>query len=538
MSRYMKYGLRIGVQENSLSSTDTVELAVVALVGGQFQFPPNTVLVSAVYAISLSKPLLKQLILEIQHCVDLTGQPALCRHLNFAIAPVSTPTLPYQFSIVEGGQFKPDSWYGSIQREEFCLVAILGDNHRPKSSTNGDESEEEEEEQAEEETEEEGEVGNRDLSSDPDKTKDPPGASSGGQEESTSNEGVEEEGKTRGEPLHEEGNEQQGNQRVEESKNHEEPQHEGTTAPIPCTEISSDINSKVVVSTGIVENMVYAGLLYYEEKRAEDLVTFAAAKDLNALLEFIKKDYPHAERGQNILFRFKGDGYIELKFDALQSEPFTGWNIKPHLKPCRFLRCDVDKFGEVNYPLPSTCLVSVYASPGAVPTLHYSIPLDGVVDPKTLFIHRSLRPTPLPLTNTSYSSIESMSASSIGGASPSAVNVNKVKKVINDVLVSHYAALNSLKTSLSDLASQLYAAGLISDEVRETRSMDKFITEFKASLSFKRKLPKVQEHCQKFLSSFIAVRGSYSDAAEALGEDWVEAIRNELGFDFSVDIEH
>ena len=42
---------------------------------------------------------------------------------------------------------------------------------------------------------------------------------------------------------------------------------------------------KVVVSTGIVENMAYAGLVYYEEKRAEDLVTFAAAKDLNALLE-------------------------------------------------------------------------------------------------------------------------------------------------------------------------------------------------------------------------------------------------------------
>ena len=109
--------------------------------------------------------------------------------------------------------------------------------------------------------------------------------------------------------------------------------------------------------------------------------------------------------------------------------------------------------------------------------------------------------------------------------------------MIDDVLVSHYAALNSLKTSLSDLASQLYAAHLISDEVRETRSMEKFITEFKASLSFKRKLPKVQEHCQKFLSSFIAVRGSYADAAEALGEDWIESIRDELGFDFNIDID-
>ena len=183
LMNWEKYGLKIGVQENSLLSSETVEAAVVALVGGQFQFPPNTVLVSAVYAVSLSKPLLKRLILEIQHCVDLTGRPALSRHLKFAIAPMSTPSLPYQFSIVEGGEFKPDSWYGSIQRKEFCLVSIIGEKCLPKSSTNGDESEEEEEqeEQSEEEAEEEVEDSNSDSSSDSDKTKDPPGASSGAQ---------------------------------------------------------------------------------------------------------------------------------------------------------------------------------------------------------------------------------------------------------------------------------------------------------------------------------------------------------------------
>ena len=186
LMNWEKYGLRIGIQEASLLSTNTVEAAVVALVGGQFQFPPNTVLVSAVYAVSLSKPLLKRLILEIQHCVDLTGRPALSRHLKFAIAPVSTPSLPYQFSIVEGGEFKADSWYGSIQRKEFCLVSIVGEKRLPKSSTNGDESEEEEEqeeqeEQAEEEADEEVEDDNSDSSSDSDKTKDPPGASSGAQ---------------------------------------------------------------------------------------------------------------------------------------------------------------------------------------------------------------------------------------------------------------------------------------------------------------------------------------------------------------------
>ena len=126
LMNWEKYGLRIGVQENSLLSSETVETSVVALVGGQFQFPPNTVLVSAVYAVSLSKPLLKRLKLEMQHCIDLTGQPALSRYLKFAIAPVSTPSLPYQFSIVEGGEFSSNGGYGFIEREDFCLVCILG----------------------------------------------------------------------------------------------------------------------------------------------------------------------------------------------------------------------------------------------------------------------------------------------------------------------------------------------------------------------------------------------------------------------------
>ena len=107
--------------------------------------------------------------------------------------------------------------------------------------------------------------------------------------------------------------------------------------------------------------------------------------------------------------------------------------------------------------------------------------------------------------------------------------------MINDVLVSHYDALNSLpKKSLTGLVNQLYIAKLISNEVREAPSMEECITEFRASLYFQRKLPQVQEHCQKFLSSFIAVRGSCADAAIALGEDWIEAIRNELGFDFNI----
>ena len=43
----------------------------------------------------------------------------------------------------------------------------------------------------------------------------------------------------------------------------------------------------VVHSTGVKEATKYAGLVYYEEKGVEDLITFTAAKKLDALLEVI-----------------------------------------------------------------------------------------------------------------------------------------------------------------------------------------------------------------------------------------------------------
>ena len=109
--------------------------------------------------------------------------------------------------------------------------------------------------------------------------------------------------------------------------------------------------------------------------------------------------------------------------------------------------------------------------------------------------------------------------------------------MINDLLISRYAAINSLpKGGLSELANQLYTVRLVNNAVREAPSMENFISEFKASLSFMRSLPQVQEHCQKFLSSFVAVGGPYAFAAIAIAEDWIEAIRNELRFDFNINI--
>uniref|UniRef100_A0A1X7UYR0 Uncharacterized protein n=2 Tax=Amphimedon queenslandica TaxID=400682 RepID=A0A1X7UYR0_AMPQE len=92
--QWEKYGFRLECPQGAVSK-DT-EVAVTALAGGNFKVPKGTVLVSAVYAISVSKGLLKPLVIELQHCVDLrnTSQTGC---LKFVRAPLKSPNA-YQFT--------------------------------------------------------------------------------------------------------------------------------------------------------------------------------------------------------------------------------------------------------------------------------------------------------------------------------------------------------------------------------------------------------------------------------------------------------
>ena len=95
-----------------------------ALVGGKFQFPEGTELISAVYVISLSKSLLKPVKFEIQHCAHLVTEDHT-RYLSFVSADFNQPVLPYKFKLQEGGEFLPGDQYGSIYLPHFCLKAIV-----------------------------------------------------------------------------------------------------------------------------------------------------------------------------------------------------------------------------------------------------------------------------------------------------------------------------------------------------------------------------------------------------------------------------
>uniref|UniRef100_A0A1X7TN63 Uncharacterized protein n=1 Tax=Amphimedon queenslandica TaxID=400682 RepID=A0A1X7TN63_AMPQE len=342
-----RYGLRIGVSEGTLPSTETVEVAVVALVGGQFVFPENTILVSAVYAVFVSRPLLKPMRLEIQHCVDTADDPSVSNHLKFAIAPISQPGLPYHFSMVNGGKFNETKWYGSINRKEFCLVSIVG------IKSIGGEEEEEERKRKEEENE-------------------------GGRH------------KKKGWQQQQE---KVGNKYDEEKLDEEEHKER----KIELLELQKDVKEKAF-TTGVSKSITYIAVLYYEvNDEANDEVTFTTAKKLNALIEHIEKYYAKAKKRQPINYRF-GDSseYIELILDHTpQEHPFTGWTIKPLVKPCRLYKEDIDEFGEDD-AFPPSSVILVHGSPSftTVPKLYYDVPLKGVHRPVILCIDGSLRNIP------------------------------------------------------------------------------------------------------------------------------------------------
>ena len=133
-----KYGFKLLCPKGAVSK-DT-EVTVTALVNGNFKMPKGTVLVSAVYRISVSNSLLKPLIIELQHCVDLknTGQTGC---INFVRAPLVKS--PYQFNIIDGGSFSIGYDYGSIEQIEFgtSLHGIVAEMRNGVSGSDSEDAE-------------------------------------------------------------------------------------------------------------------------------------------------------------------------------------------------------------------------------------------------------------------------------------------------------------------------------------------------------------------------------------------------------------
>ena len=119
------YGLKLHISQGSLpTGLEECRLHIKVGLSGEFKFPHNTFLVSAVYWID-SEPrcrFSKPIRMELQHC-STSNQGS---KLSIVHAKCSQEILPYTFTPMKGGEFSPlePNSYGSIQLSHFSMIGV------------------------------------------------------------------------------------------------------------------------------------------------------------------------------------------------------------------------------------------------------------------------------------------------------------------------------------------------------------------------------------------------------------------------------
>ena len=118
------YGFYIEVPEGALPPGVTASVRVRAILGGQFKFPENSQLISALYWVSCSEEFRKEVAVNIEHCAIIKTKEQ-CSSFRFIIAKTSSQKPPYTF-IEREGEFNPKTQYGTVRLKQFSVIAMEG----------------------------------------------------------------------------------------------------------------------------------------------------------------------------------------------------------------------------------------------------------------------------------------------------------------------------------------------------------------------------------------------------------------------------
>lgn len=118
-----KFGIELYFQPNT--SLEPVTFGIGVIESQNFITPPNTTLVSALYYIYASSDLLRPVIIEIEHCVNIDSVNNA--RLTFARADTDTSSPHYAFKKLSNGRFGRTS-FGTIKLSNFSEVAICAEN--------------------------------------------------------------------------------------------------------------------------------------------------------------------------------------------------------------------------------------------------------------------------------------------------------------------------------------------------------------------------------------------------------------------------
>ena len=120
---WRRFGFKIHFPDHALPpGVNECQLHIKASLSGQFQFPEDTECVSGIYWIACPYTFEKTVTVEIQHCVTKQEHLQHPSSLTFIVAKCTQEDLPYQFKILDGGVFSPNSRYGSIKLTQFSGV--------------------------------------------------------------------------------------------------------------------------------------------------------------------------------------------------------------------------------------------------------------------------------------------------------------------------------------------------------------------------------------------------------------------------------
>ena len=115
------YGLKLHIPQGCLpAGVEQCTINIKASLAGQYEFPENTHLVSAVFWFHCEVKFTKKITLEINHCAESND----CLELTFVRAVHNQEQLPYAFSVL-GGDFTGHCSYGAIELKSFCGIGAV-----------------------------------------------------------------------------------------------------------------------------------------------------------------------------------------------------------------------------------------------------------------------------------------------------------------------------------------------------------------------------------------------------------------------------
>ena len=118
------FGLKLHIHKGCLpAGMEQCIVHIKASLAGQYEFPGNSQLVSAIFWIRCDAvhKFLRPITVEIQHCARLENVTSL--NLTFVRAVCSQKHLPYTFKQI-GGEFTSHSSYGIIELNRFSGIGI------------------------------------------------------------------------------------------------------------------------------------------------------------------------------------------------------------------------------------------------------------------------------------------------------------------------------------------------------------------------------------------------------------------------------